>query len=594
MLRWILSFLSILALITPHGVYAALRTQNALPSEDALYNPKADADDILLPMPCGLSLALRTIAVPGGVNRDRRFLMGVSNTQEKREIYESSFESHIAASFAVGDLPAKWHEKLGVAKPEGFSYYFLGKYELSAGQWESVMQAIGDDGSYTESHCPRQSAEYSLPVRNISWFEVQDFLRRYNAWLIKEASADLPHYAGTNNIGFLRLPTEEEWEFAARGGIAVREEDRENNDSFVPREEKAEDYGVFLCEGASILENPLSIGSRKPNPLMLYDTMGNVREMIDGFFHLTIMEIGANNSQKSRLHGASGGLLCKGGSYHSDEEGVLPGWRDEIPLYTEHGEYKANDLGVRLLLAGINIPNASRLRLMSGTRPVKESANSLQNTPSSSRTKEEGKKENADVALSINMQGDVLQELDRITNATSSSTVRANLSQLRSLLSQREQAQARQQVDFLENTLRSSLYQAETIRAFAFRYIEVAKLLHNTPGNKPLSKEEKNQVTQVLNSYYTVLLTAANQYKSHIRRILNAEQDRIQDILAQLKKEYQGSDTLSRHMQENLATLQQHLARAQNSGIERLINAKLCADIIPKQHLQQMPHFIKK
>ena len=313
---------------------------------DQTFNPHPDPQDIILPMPCDLFMVLRAVAVPGSPGQDSRIPMGLEAPESGRRIYEQRAWAHLAGPFVAEDLPLEWQQKLASGLPQA-TFYFVGKYEVSQYQWDAVMK-----GQCAE----RSRGSDALPKREISWFELQTFFHRYNAWLISRRPDSLPRFAGNErNIGVLRLPTEEEWEFAARGGVQVSAAEREK-DIFPLGEHSLQDYGVFSSAGGMPVHEPEPIGSRRPNPLGLYDTVGNVKEIVDGFFRLSVA---------GRRGGAAGGSLCKGGSFRSkSEEEVFPGWREEAPRYTANGEHRPSDMGFRVALSGIAVPSAQRLHAL--------------------------------------------------------------------------------------------------------------------------------------------------------------------------------------------------------------------------------------
>ena len=79
--------------------------------------------------------------------------------------------------------------------------YYMGKYEVTQAQWVRVM---GSNPSwFTSPACD------NCPVEQVSWDDVQNFITKLNAELVKNNPAEQRRY---------RLPTEAEWEYAARGG----------------------------------------------------------------------------------------------------------------------------------------------------------------------------------------------------------------------------------------------------------------------------------------------------------------------------------------------------------------------------------------
>jgi CHAT domain-containing protein len=122
--------------------------------------------------------------------------------------------------------------------------YCLGKLEVTQRQWKQVMGPP-----------LRQAKEGdNLPVGNVSWNDAEAFLSRLNA---KEPAA---HY---------RLPTEAQWEYAARAGTSSRF-------SFGDDASELRKYGNCHKSG-----EPTAIGQFQPNPWGLYDMYGNVSEWVE-------------------------------------------------------------------------------------------------------------------------------------------------------------------------------------------------------------------------------------------------------------------------------------------------------------------------
>lgn len=317
------------------SLVGAAQAGDVKPTWDAnFWNPKefkaavrigdyAIEPDVILPMPCGGAMAFRrarTVLPPnwmedarirvgddharsGGApagSKDAKLSAGDAAIDNKYADYTRF--AHVAGSLSEGDDPTK-------------RFYLIGKYEVTTDQYAAVMTG----------NCPTPSMEGRVPVANISWFDAVAFTRAYTEWLLSTAKPALIANAGQS--AFVRLPTEDEWEFAARGaqathpGAEVAYLDR----TFGVKADDLNRYVAF--QGPSSCQGDLQpVGTREPNPLGLFDILGNVDEMTLEPFHLTRAE---------REHGASGGLVLRGGSCETDRGQISVSSRIETGYFDD-------------------------------------------------------------------------------------------------------------------------------------------------------------------------------------------------------------------------------------------------------------------
>ncbi len=173
------------------------------------------------------SIGMEFVLVPAG-----EFDMGSPTREKRRKLWESPVH------------------RVKVEKP-----FYLGKYPVTQEQWQKVM---GNNPSYF------RGSEH--PVENVSWNEAQIFFRKLNAL----------ENSDENNCTY-RLPTEAEWEYAARAGTTT-------GYFFGNDESKLKEYAWFL-KNSGLETHP--VGLKKPNPWGFYDICGNVGEWVQDEYHIS-------------------------------------------------------------------------------------------------------------------------------------------------------------------------------------------------------------------------------------------------------------------------------------------------------------------
>ncbi len=158
--------------------------------------------------------------------------------------------------------------------------FYISKYEVTQAQWVAVMK-----------YNPSTFIGANLPVESVNYDDVQKFINRLN----------------TKTGLKYRLPTEQEWEYAAKGGCKSKNYIYSGSN----------DIQSVGWSSVDKKHTTSDVGMKQPNELGLYDMTGNVYEWCDGLYENTYFQMDTtlcNNYDISEIR------IFRGGAWNSAPE----------------------------------------------------------------------------------------------------------------------------------------------------------------------------------------------------------------------------------------------------------------------------------
>ena len=213
-----------------------------------------------------------------------------------------------AGTFTMGATPEMkdpWDDEKPVHQVTLTNDYYIGKYEVTQALWQAVM---GNNPSYFKGD--------NLPVEYISWDDCQEFISKLNSITGKT----------------FRLPTEAEWEYAARGGKKSRGYQYSGSNNL-------SDVAWYKNNSGSKTH---AVGTKQGNELGIYDMSGNVWEWCQDWKGTY------SSSSQVNPTGANSGFyrVFRGGSWGSSARSCRSSCRDfDTPVN------RNINLGLRLVLS---------------------------------------------------------------------------------------------------------------------------------------------------------------------------------------------------------------------------------------------------
>jgi formylglycine-generating enzyme required for sulfatase activity len=196
----------------------------------------------------------------------------------------------------------------------------LGQFEVTQGEWRKVMVYLNPDPS-------QFNGDDFRPVETVSFNDVQIFIALMN-------------FFGTRHY---RLPSESEWEYAARAGTVtprywgtrINDGCSYENMADVTLKKQSPDLSAASCEDG--FANTAQVGSFKSNPWKLYDILGNVAEWVADCYEGSYRDAPKDNSAFETRNCST--RVVRGGSWSSVARYIRAARRYGVAPYVRSGDF---------------------------------------------------------------------------------------------------------------------------------------------------------------------------------------------------------------------------------------------------------------
>ncbi|MBC7796535.1 MAG: formylglycine-generating enzyme family protein [Pyrinomonadaceae bacterium] len=193
--------------------------------------------------------------------------------------------------------------------------FFMGKTEVTQGQWRAVMN---ENPSHFQGDKNQLGNDDNLPIEKVSWEDAKEFIKKLNA----------------KNDGFeYRLPSEAEWEYAARAGttndypgqlIDIAWYANNSGRNYLNAQEisQNDDKNYFKRVRTENKGQPHPVATKSPNAFGLFDMHGNVWEWCEDVYKYEGYKNVPTDGSPNLTEGAGGSKIrvLRGGSWYDSEE----------------------------------------------------------------------------------------------------------------------------------------------------------------------------------------------------------------------------------------------------------------------------------